>query len=495
MSKVKLWSSLSFLLVFLISFSVQAQEKAATASESKALTPNVAETKAAPEKKTEVKAERKILGWGSFEKGPKPMVTFHARLRFDFALNTSRVAGGGNRAWWVLPNYDDILGPRDIASTNDSLEANMYASQSRFGFAINAIDVDTLKAKVNGKLEIDFLGGDYTSSQWQPLPRMRHAYMALDWGFAEILAGQTWDTFSSLLPKSDDNQVMLWSGNTALRRPQLRVTFKPEVATKTRLFIQAAIARPFDINNADYDGLGNQVETDKNGDGQITAKDEYGRATGEVKAIGDGNNDGEDSGVPQVQWRLALETSIWTKAKWKTALSGHYQRAKYNTLVGSEKHSYSDSWSVVAELEFPIIDQLLLRGEFFYGQMLRDVFGGAGQDLNPETGEEIKAMGGWVEILGKPFKVWNIAAGYGIDQPDEDTLKVSKIASLEAIRFANDRFYLSNYFNLGDGVSMAVIYEMLSTTYRLSKDNQTTLNYKEYKARDHRVNFNFAYSF
>ncbi len=425
------------------------------------------------------------------------LITVYGRMRLDYSFDTSRAYGGATWAYWVLPNYDGRVGKREFTNNND-YESNISARNSRFGLKLKGTHIDTIEADLSGHLELDFNGGDITTNTWKPIPRMRIAAFFLDWGWVELMGGNHWDTFSTLYPMGDLNLAHAFGGNVGFRRPQLRLSFKPSFGDGGRVWIQMGIARPLDIAASDYDGLGNPIQTDLNGDGDIQATDEFGRATGEVNsAIGDGNNDGEDSGIPMLQWRLAVQSPIWTKTAFMLGTGGHFQKAEFNRPIGEgrDKHDSLTSYHVDVELVFPIIDELLLRGEFFYGQMLKDITGGIAQDVNPETGEAIKAMGGWVDLVGKPFKVWNIAVGYTADKPDADSMKVKKAANMEKFRYMNSSFFVNNIFNFGSGFTMYLTYSHMMTDYRISKDSEGTGSYKSYTATNERFLISPAYNF
>ena len=427
------------------------------------------------------------------------LITIYGRMRLDYSFDTSRAYGGATWAYWVLPNYEGQVGKREFKNNND-YESNISARNSRFGMKLKGTHIETIKADLSGQLELDFNGGDLTVDTWKALPRMRIAAFTLDWGFVEIMGGNNWDTFSTLYPMGDLNIAHAFGGNVGFRRPQLRLSFKPSFGEGGRVWIQMGIARPLDIANSDYDGMGQApTETDKNGDGVIQAKDEFGRDTGEVVApvVGDGNNDGEDSGIPMLQWRLAVESPIWTKTPFMIGTGGHYQKASFNTPIvyKEEERDSLNSYHVDMELVFPIIDELLLRGEFFYGQMLKDITGAIAQDVNPETGEAIKAMGGWVDLIAKPFKVWNIAIGYTADKPDADTMEVEKAANMEKLRYMNSTVFVNNIFDFGSGFTMYVTYVHMMTDYRIAKDSESAKSYKSYTATNERFLISPAYNF
>lgn len=106
---------------------------------------------------------------------------------------------------------------------NKQSKLNMVEVQSRFGMQIKGPDL--LGAKTNGLIEADFFG---TQQNYVRLLRLRHAYVNLNWGKHEFLAGNTFHptfvldcfpntvSFAAAVPFHPLN-----------RSPQLRYTFKP----------------------------------------------------------------------------------------------------------------------------------------------------------------------------------------------------------------------------------------------------------------------------
>ena len=74
-----------------------------------------------------------------------------------------------------------------------------------------------------GKLDL-FYGAGGAENKAEIM--MRHAFFKLDWPQERfsIIAGQTSDVISPLLPDTINYSVAWWSGNIGYRRPQIRIT-------------------------------------------------------------------------------------------------------------------------------------------------------------------------------------------------------------------------------------------------------------------------------
>ncbi len=418
-------------------------------------------------------------------------------LRLDIAYDTSRT-DYGNWMLWTLPNktFDRTDGTHvDYHNTN---EISITPRLSRFGLKLKGQHIDKLKADVMGQVEIDFFGGDKKNAEWSAVPRWRHAWVGLDWGFVDLRAGQQSDIFSTLYPKTGDPGAGWFVGNVGGRRPMLSVNFKPKVAGKYTLWAQAAIARPGEVSGQDLDAI------DKDKNGEISASE----------ITGDGLNDGEDSGVPMVQWRLAFQGPLWTSKDFLLGVSGHYEQTELRRqlwdLTDLREHSKSyrtGGWSVNAELAVPILEAWNVRGEFFYGENLGGVFGGVGQTINKESllgqgdPEAIKGMGFWVDTSIQPWELWGITLGYCSDRPDRDTLPKRDMALLEATRFSNQAAFAHTYFNFGKGFHWGLHYQYAWTDYKYVEDPDAFAEtageqgVKSYSAVNHRTLTYFMYKF
>jgi hypothetical protein len=449
---------------------------------------------AAPAAATAVPAEGPVKGLlARLSPTLARVLDLYGTLRLDYAFDSNRTQGGGNWVFWVLRDFEGKIGARDI-NDQAGLVNSFHARNTRFGFKIDAGRIALIRATLKGQLELDFFGAEAETGTWKAIPRIRIGAVTLDWGLVELMAGNHWDTFSTLIPTIIDSGTLWWGGNLGARRPQIRVTVKPKLGGWGRFVASFALARPFDISAPDYDNLG--ATKDKNADGKITAKDEYGRVTGEVLTPGNGNNDGSESGMPQLQWRVALETTPKTGTPLVAALGGHFERAVATLPAGTLQKTSWVGWSVGAELVVPIGGRFALRGEAYVGENLKDVMGGVSQDINPQTGEEIMAAGFWAEAVGKILPIWTVAAGYAGDYPIFSTMKIATVAQLEALRFRNQTAYFTTQLDLGSGLFAALSYYHMMTDFRISKSASTLDDgYEAFTAQNDRFMAAIWYSF
>jgi len=270
-------------------------------------------------------------------------------VKLDAAWDDGKV-DIGNFARWVTPG---VVDPGQI---------HMTARQTRLGLRFHAPEAGGIDAR--GRLEIDFYGGTIENKSGLLL---RHAFLTLLWtdpNFS-ILAGQTSDVISPLVPTTINYTVAWWSGNIGYRRPQVRLTqqFK---AGRSTLIVQAA-------------------------------------ATAAIGA--------EDEGAPGGQGRIALSFPAPRRTA-VVGVSGHVSNAANNAA----------SWSGNLDLTVPIGAKLNLKAEAFMGQALAGYFGGIGQSYSDSLQAEIRSQGGWAALAVGPFDKWAFNFGGGMDDPNDDDL-------------------------------------------------------------------------
>ena len=415
-------------------------------------------------------------------------IEIYGNVNLDLIYDTTRT-NSGNWALYINRNggkhwSSDANAVVPTGDKNDN-EFQINPRASRLGLNLKGQEIKEIGAKVSAKAEIDFFGGDISSGDWKAVPRWRHLYFSLDWGWFEFLAGQTSDVISPMYPASIDNGATWWMGNTGGRRPQARLTFKPKFDDQGVFIGQIAVARPSTVSGHD---------NDDNGDSN-----------------GDGNNDGEDAGMPQIQWRLAVDRPLWTQKSFVVGISGHYQQEKTQTPVGKKQNDTFDSWSIIGELSMPIIDELVLRGEVFYGVNLKDIYGGGLQGVNTYDGDTIAAMGFWADLTYTPLKWLKVTAGFAMDDPEDDDLPKpeqdatnpaawANQSEYEAARWLSGVGFLSSTFILGGGFSIAIQYGYFFTEYRLVQSNPVLIGsvptkLKKEMAVDHRTQTTFCYKF
>jgi hypothetical protein len=251
--------------------------------------------------------------------------------------------------------------------------------------------------KLTGRIEVDFYGGPASDSR--NMFRMRHAWAKLQCGNFLLLAGQTSDLISPLYPSVNADMLMWGTGNLADRRPQTRAQYTLPIGA-TQLLIQSAVGLTNAIDRKDLD---------KNG-----------------------VPDGEVSGLPTLQGRLALRLPIWKTADSKShpleiGAWGHQAWEELDApLDGTEKDAFQSS-VVGVDLKLPLYqDRLALIAEGWTGKNLSDVRGGILQGINTKTGAEIHATGGFAQLSWTTVKTERyknvLHAGIAMDDADDADL-------------------------------------------------------------------------
>ena len=308
---------------------------------------------------------------------PRPILSnldiqLYGYLKLDAAYDTSRT-DDGNFAKWV-----------ERENTNqDDEQFNMTANQSRFG--MNITGPDDGEIKTSGRAEVDFYGG---GSQNKAHLMMRHAYMTLDWPADKfsILAGQTSDVISPLVPTTVNYSVAWWTGNIGYRRPQIRFTKVLGIDPDVDLKLEGAIARTI----------------------------------GRDDEVVGGTESGEDSAEPTLQGRASVSLPVFCSKPATIGLSGHYGKEEYDLLNGS--HEDFRSWSLNVDFLQPVNNWLTIKSELFTGENLDAYLGGIGQGVTLTTGanmyDEIGSSGGWVATSLGPWDGRRYNVGIAMDDVD-----------------------------------------------------------------------------
>ena len=214
----------------------------------------------------------------SVSTGSGVKVQFYGFARMDASFDTGKI-NTGNIALWVRP---------ETLNNNDG-EWNLTAGATRLGLNLSGPDTEAIK--LTGNIELDFLGGGTENNL---NPRLRHGYLKAFWPASDfsIIAGQTWDVHSALIPFVDDPGLMWAAGNIGTRHPQLRLTKGFASGEKSRIEVAVAAARTIGEANT-------WAET--------------------------WNTDpGKDAAMPTIQGRVGLTTPLFVSNQPATiAVSGH----------------------------------------------------------------------------------------------------------------------------------------------------------------------------
>jgi hypothetical protein len=393
------------------------------------------------------------VNWKQLTRSGNPL-KFYGFFRLEAYYNTARLSDQITPQW-VLK---ERTGTGAVLDNDD--EFALDTRLTRFGFDVNAGKIG--QAEVTGKLETDFAntpvksiatstgtfdtgGGSGSGSavtsvrtgsdESRQTPRIRLAYMNIDFGDVALRLGQDWDTVSPLFPIVNGQMLMWNTGNLGDRRPQ---------AT-------------FMWDGGDPKGTSFQW---KLGAGLTSAVD---------AADADGNNqkDGWDSGLPHVQTRFGISTPSWVDGKMLAGgVWGYYADSEFDApLTGAPAGSDNgfESWVVGADLTMPLFGGLALRGEVFLGEGLSDLRGGIGQSYTASLDEAVGTWGGWLELEWK-IDALTLAVGATHDNPQDGDLAGA------SARTRNWSMYFGTRYDFGGGLKVGVDVIYWETQYL--DDNQ-----------------------
>ncbi len=309
---------------------------------------------------------------------PRPVLSnldiqLYGFLKLDAAYDSSRT-DDGNYAKWV-----------ERENTNgDDEQFNMTANQSRFGMNITSLGDGAVKT--SGRAEVDFYGG---GSQNKAHLMMRHAYMKLDWPADKfsIIAGQTSDVISPLVPTTVNYSVAWWAGNIGYRRAQIRLTKVLGLDSDVDLKLEGAIARTIGRDNTLLAGT---------------------------------LDSGEDSGRPTLQGRASVSMPIFCSKPATIGFSGHYGKEEYD-ITATGGHEDFRSWSLNVDFLQPVNSWLTIKSELFTGENLDAYLGGIGQGVTltgANVYDEIGSHGGWVAASLGPWGGQRCNTGIAMDDVD-----------------------------------------------------------------------------
>ena len=310
-------------------------------------------------------------------------------IKLDLSYDEGKI-DSGNYARWVLPDGE-----------NDD-QFNITANQTRLGLKMAGPEIG--EGKSGGRVEVDFFEG---GSENKARLMMRHAFLSLNWPDSDfsLLAGQTSDVISPLVPTTLNYPVSWWAGDIGYRRPQLRLTKGWDITDRYGAMLQLAAARTI----------------------------------GDDTTFGAGDT-GEDSGFPSIQGRLAFDFPLWTKKNGSLGLSGHWGEEEYDHPTGGMD---LDTWSAGFDVVFPLTEWLVFSGEGFTGENLDAYLGGIAQGITVTSNnagvvtetpnaknftgallgiEEIKSTGGWFQLAFGPFDKWMFHVGASVDDPENSDL-------------------------------------------------------------------------
>lgn len=326
-------------------------------------------------------------------------------VKLDMSWDEALV-DSGNFARWVL----------SPAVAEEHHHFNLTARQTRIGLGLP--ERSTERLRLTGRVEVDFYGG---GAENKNLLQLRHAYALLSIGDRwSILAGQSSDVISPLVPSTLNYTVAWWVGNIGYRRPQLRATWHPSGG-----------AAGFSLTTAVARSIGDDFTATEPGDA------------------------GSDSGTPSLQARLgyAAHSAVGKRA---LGLWGHRGQETIHGMPGEPTRRF-DSWSVGVDLDLALTGATRLALEAWRGANLDDYLGGVGQGLDVVRGLEVESRGGWLAVERRGER-WRLALGGGVDDPDDATLPAGA-------RLRNQALWVSAVRRLPLGLEAGVELSRWTTDY------------------------------
>jgi hypothetical protein len=341
----------------------------------------------------------------------KASVKPYGYIKLDAIYETGNSYPGNYTLWAKDPgNSDGIF--------------HVTARQTRLGLAMKGISFGNFK--VTGKVEVDFHSSGVPENKSYNF--MRHAFLTISNGSFTIIAGQTSDIISPLVPSSLNYPVLWCAGNIGYRRPQL--SFRQDFKTGKNTFtIQGGITRTI---SDDYDG--------------------------------DGINDGIAAGFPTVQGRIGGKFALGPDSSLQLGFSGHYGKSK-----GTVEYT-SNSINVDFLL---MVSKIKIIAEYFSGKNLGTYLGGIAQSVNLNTNEEINAKGFYVNAVAAVSKKVQFSFGYGMDDPDDNNLNYSSGSS----RTKNTSIFGNIVINLSPSLQIGLQVSNWQTDY-LNREKQETLRFQ-----------------
>lgn len=340
-------------------------------------------------------------------------VTPYGYIKLDASFD-SALTNDGNFVYTV-EKYDE---------GEEQSEFNMTAKQTRVGLKFKGGGSDALD--LSGVVEFDFYG---SASENKPNPMLRKAYMIWKTEHVDILAGQTSDVISPIVPTTL-NYIVLWkSGDIGYRRPQIRLAKVVEVGGGSQMGFEVAATR----------------------------------------SMGSQPGGGESVGAPAFQGRIsfAIEIMGYPAAVGVSGLAGREQAAWTDSL-GSTIERELDQSVIAVDVALPIGHMVSLKGQYFTGKNLTHYLGGVGQGIAVVPSDsardyeitEIEASGWWAQLTFKPVSDWQFNVGAGMDDPEipEDDVAGNQYEK-------NTTYYGNAIWSVAPAASIGAEYSMFETEY------------------------------
>ena len=334
-------------------------------------------------------------------------------------------------------NNGDLPYAVTAKNTNNNSHFSATARQTRLGLNVKGPEV--LGGKVSATIETDFYGS--ASSQGSCTPRMRHAYAKWVKDSWTVLAGQTWDSFITVMPDTINFNTLAYNGQLGNRRAQVRVakSFNPELKKGDKITLTGAIARP------GYSA----------------------------------------TGYPHLQYNAAYDVKLLTEKPSTFSISGVVGKEKGDATGAYRRYKV---WAVIGSINLPVTSYLSFKGSAYTGANLGGVtayYGCAGSNYTinytPDgsgnssfDNKSVRSVGGWLQATVNPIKklAWN--TGYGIDAPKKNDILAGASATATTSTGITRIYtvYTNLIYSFTDNLSAGLEYQYLKTTRKVTDNSK-----------------------
>jgi hypothetical protein len=342
----------------------------------------------------------------------------------------------GDFIMWVEPQ---------LVEGNDE-QFNMTANDTRFGF--RATGKGYRNVTVSGRLEFDLYaaGPGNPATQSQAVIQLRHAYFDLESENTKLRAGQSWDLVSPLNPPTL-NYASLWGcGNLGYLRPQVSLWHTIPANDQTDVVIAGGLFRNFGSDLTPTFSLS-------------------------LSEVSEEEDDGIDAAIPSIQGLFEVNHKLASGGQVRVGFSTLWGMLKAETNLGnSQKY---ESWAAVGHILLSFPDGYGLAAEAFTGSNLGSYLGGI---LRNSSIEGVNANGGWISGWVKLAPKVDLAAGFGMDDPDDNDFVSGR--SQNTCYFGNVRYHIVEQAAIGLEISQwETRYKGAETAKNLRAQTSFILNF------------------
>ncbi len=242
---------------------------------------------------------------------------------------------------------------------------------------------------------------------------LRHAYFEAKNDEFRLLAGQTWDVISPLIPTTIMYSVYWDAGNIGYRRAQFRGERYMAFSDTLLLTLQGSV--------------NTNVVADSTPAGVV----------------------GDHSSWPLVEGRAALTFGPRGKGclPITVGVSSHVGEQEFS--FANAQNLPSRTWSLNGDWKVPITEYWGFQGECYMGENLSQFLGGIGQGYDFTLRQSIYDRGGWIEAYYYWTDKCHSHVGYTLDDPLDSDITAAAGRTYNQVVWGNVIYDVTKQFQLG----------------------------------------------